>query len=101
MFADETTDRSSLGKLLRFHDAVTRLSCDEARVLEQRPVETEQRRDSADLVLVERAQHPPPRVLAVDAVHDELRDQRVVEADDLAAGRNPRVDPDARAPGSR
>src|SRR6266576_3754896 len=56
---------SSLGKLLRFHDAMTRLSCDEARVLEQRPVETEQRRDAADQVLVESAQHPPPRGLPV------------------------------------
>src|SRR5436190_1898957 len=65
---------SSLGKLLRFDDAMTRLSCAEARVLEQRPVETEQRRDAADLILVERAQHPPPRVLAVDTVHDELGD---------------------------
>src|SRR4029450_13420707 len=78
--------------------AITRLSCDEALMLEQRPVESEQRRDAADLVLVERAQHPPPRVLAVDPVHDELCDQRVIEADDLAAGSNPRVDPDARAP---
>src|SRR6266550_9440190 len=87
-----------LGKLVRFHDAVTGFSRGEAGVLEQRPVETKQRRDAADLVLVERAQHPPPGVLAVDALHDELRDQWVVEADDLAAGSNPRVDPDARAP---
>ena len=31
--------------------------------------------------LVERAQHPPARVLAVDAVHDQLRDHRVVGAE--------------------
>src|SRR5438270_7605943 len=89
---------STFGKLFRFHDAVTRLPGDEARVLEQRPMETEQRRDAADLVLVKRTQHPPPGVLAVDAVNDELGDQRVVQADDLAARPNPRVDPDARTP---
>src|SRR6266566_7948320 len=89
---------SSLCKLLRFHNAVTRLPGDEARVLEQRPVETKERRDAADLVLVEGPQHPPTGVLAVDAVDDKLRDQRVVEADDLAACGNPRVDPDARTP---
>src|SRR5438270_4510507 len=88
----------SLGKLLRFHEAVTGFSRGEAGMLEQRPVETEQRRDAADLVLVERAQHPPPSVLAVDAVDDELRDQRVVQVDDLTARRNPRVDSDARTP---
>src|SRR2546423_5893326 len=86
----------SLGKLVRFHDAMTGFSGDKAGMLEQRPVETKQRSDAADLVLVERAQHPPPRVLAVDAVDDQLRDQRVVQADDFASRPNPRVDPDAR-----
>src|SRR5438477_8468308 len=85
-----------LGKLRRFHDAVTGLSCHKARVLEQGPVETEQCRDTADVVLVERAQHPSPRMLTVDAVDDELRDQGVIEADDLAARGNSGVDPDSR-----
>ena len=70
---------------------------DEARVLEQRPVEAEQRRHAADPVLVERAEHPPPRVLAVDAVDAELRDQRVVEADDLT--RPPSTPESTRTPG--
>ena len=56
----------------------------------------EQRRQAADLELVERAQHPPPRVLAVDAVDDQLRDHRVVEAADLGAGDDARVDAHAR-----
>ena len=53
-------------------------------------MEADERRHSADLVLAERAQHPPARVLAVDAVDAQLRDQRVVEADDLGACRHAR-----------
>ena len=52
----------------------TKHGCDE-----QRAVEAEQRRRAAELELVERAQHPHPRVLAIDAVDDQLRDHRVVE----------------------
>src|SRR5438067_1395487 len=86
----------SLGQLLRFDDPVTRLRGDEARVLEQCLVEAEQRRNASDLVFAQGAQHPPPRVLAVDPVDDELRDQGVVKADYLAARGHPRIDPDAR-----
>ena len=68
---------------------------------EQRAVEAEQRRHAADLELVERAQHPAPRVLAVDAVHDQLRDHRVVERRDLRAVLHARVDAHARAPPAR
>jgi hypothetical protein len=67
----------ALRKLLRLDDAVTRGALDEALVFEQGPVEAEQGRDPADLVLLERAQHAPARVLAVDAVDDQLRDERV------------------------
>ena len=34
---------------------------------------------------LERPEHPPPRVLAVDVAHDQLRDHRVVERRDLRA----------------
>ena len=54
-------------------------------------MEAEQRRDAADLELLERAQHAPARVLAVGAVDDELRDHRVVERRDLAALDDPAV----------
>src|SRR2546423_665060 len=54
------------------------------------------RRRPLDPELVERAQHPPPRVLAVDAVDDELGHQRVVGAGDLVAGRDTGVDTHAR-----
>jgi hypothetical protein len=57
---------------------------------EQRLVEADQRLDAVDDELVERAQHPPARVLAVDAVDDELRDHRVVQRRDLAARRRRR-----------
>jgi hypothetical protein len=43
-------------------------------------VEAEQRFRACDHEFVERAKHPHARVLAVDAVHDELRDHRVVRA---------------------
>ena len=92
-----------LGQLLGLDHAVARRALDEARVLEQRPVKAEQRRDAADLELAERAQHPPARVLAVDVVDDQLRDERVVEVRDLRAGDDARVDAHAgarRAPGS-
>ena len=42
-------------------------------------MEAEQRLDSADLELLERAEHAAPRVLAVDPVDDELGEQWVVE----------------------
>ena len=86
----------SLRQLLRLDDPVTRLRGDEARVLEQCLVEAEQRRNASDLVFAQGAQHPPPRVLAVDPVHNDLRDQGVVEADHLAARGHTRIDPDAR-----
>ena len=85
-----------LRKLLRLDDAVARLARDEARVLEQRAVEADERRDALDLVLAERAQHPAARVLAVDAVDAQLGDQRVVEADDLAALGDAGIDAHAR-----
>ncbi len=85
-----------LRELLRLDDAVAGGAVGEARMREQRAVEAEQRRHSADLVLVERAQHPEPRVLAVDAVHDQLRDHRVVQRRDLRAVLHARVHPHAR-----
>ena len=60
-------------------------------------MEAEQRRRAADLELVERAQHPHPGVLAVDAVDDQLGDHRVVETADLGAGHDARVDADTGA----
>src|SRR5581483_8326329 len=73
------------GELFRLDEAVARLAADEALVREQRLVEAEQRRRAFDHELAERAQHASPCVLAVDAVHDQLRDHRVVGARDLAA----------------
>ena len=55
-------------------------------------MEAEQGRHASDLELVERAQHPHAGVLAVDAVDDQLRDHRVVEAGDLGAGDDPGID---------
>jgi hypothetical protein len=86
----------TLGKLLRLNHAVARRALDEARVFEQRAVEAEQRRDPADLVLLERAQHASARVLAVDAVDDQLRDERVVEPRNLGARGDSGVDAHAR-----
>src|SRR2546421_177409 len=56
----------ALREKLRLDDAVARLAGREARVVEQRPVEAEQGRDAADLELVERAQHAPPRLLPIE-----------------------------------
>ena len=42
--------------------------------------------------LLERAQHAATGVLAVDVVHDHLRDERVVEIRDLVAGADAGVD---------
>jgi hypothetical protein len=63
---------------------------------EQRLVEADQCLHAFDDELVERAQHPPARMLAVDAVHEELRNHRVVERRDLTAGDDAGVDPHAR-----
>src|SRR5215212_360430 len=87
----------TLRQLLRFDDAVTGVAGDEARVREERAVEPQQRLYAADLVLVERPEHPPARVVAVDAVHDELRDHRVVHRRDLTPAGDARVDADPRA----
>jgi hypothetical protein len=54
-----------LGEKLRFHHAVAGRPFREAGVPEECPVEAEQRRHADDLELVESAQHPPPRLLAV------------------------------------
>src|SRR5947209_20451641 len=86
----------TFGQKLRLDDAVTRLRSREAGMVEQRAVEADQRRDAADLELSERTQHPPARVLAVAAVDDELRDERVVEAGDLRPRGYPRVDANPR-----
>ena len=60
-------------------------------------MEAEQCRGAGELELVERAKHPHPRVLAVAAVDDQLRDHRVVETGDLGAGDDTRVHPDSGA----
>ena len=60
-------------------------------------MERDQRRDAADLVLVERAQHARGRGLAVDVPHDQLGDHRVVHRGDLGARLDAGVDPHARA----
>src|SRR5919204_650004 len=87
----------ALRQLLGFHHAVAGRAVDEARVLEERPVETEQRRDAADLELAEGAEHPAAGVLAIDPVHDQLRHERVVQPRHLRSGGDPGVDPHARA----
>ena len=53
---------------------------------------------AVDDELLERAQHPSPGVLAVDVVHDELRDERVVEARDLVSAADTRVHAHADTP---
>src|SRR5918999_2702989 len=87
---------STFRKLLGLDDAVARLAADEARVLEKRAVEADEGRHALDHVFLERPQHPPPRVLAVDAVHAQLRDERVVQADDLAPRSDAGVDAHSR-----
>src|ERR671927_1197553 len=86
----------ALGQKLRLHDAVARLTAREARMVEERPVEADQRRDPADLELLEGAKHAPARVLAVDAVDDQLRHERVVEPGDLRPRGHSRVDANPR-----
>src|SRR5439155_18247244 len=56
---------------------------------QQRPVEGDERLEALDLVLVQRAQHPPRRLLAVGVPHDELGHHRVVHRGDLTAGLEP------------
>src|SRR5437762_1229200 len=84
-------------ELLGLDDAVARLAGHEARLLEEGLVEAEQRRDAADLVLAQRAEHPVARVLSIDAVHDQLRDERVVERGNVRARDDPGVHPHARS----
>ena len=54
-------------------------------------MEAEQRLRPLDDELLERPQHAPPRVLAVDVVDDQLRDHRVVELRDLVSRPDARV----------
>ena len=86
-----------IGQLLRLDYSLAGPALDEARVSKQCPVEAEQGGDAADRVLVEGPQHPPPGVLTVDAVDDELRDQGVVEADNFASGCDAGIDPHTRS----
>src|SRR2546423_7974426 len=85
-----------LRKLLRLHDAVTRRAVDEALMTQESAMEPEQRLHAPDLELVERPEHPHPSMLAVDALHDQLRDHRVVEIGDLRTVAHARVDAYAR-----
>ncbi len=87
----------SLRELLRFDHACARLAADEARVLQQRAVESEQRRGPFDAELGKRAKHPRDRALAVDVVNDQLGDHRVVEVADLVTRLDAGVDPNPRA----
>src|SRR5262245_56833088 len=82
----------TLSELLGFGHAVTGRARDEAVVLEQRAVEADERLDASHLELPEGTQHAVSRVLAVDAVHAELREQRVVQAEHLASLPDARVD---------
>ena len=78
--------RPRLGQLLSDGlgaEPEARLPRDEARMLEEGPVESEQSRHALDDVLVERAEHPAAGALAVAVPDDQLGDQRVVDADDL------------------
>src|SRR2546423_8359699 len=86
----------ALGQKLRLHDAVARLAAREARMVEERPVEADQGRDPADLELLEGAKHAPPRVVAIDAVDDQLRHEWVVEPGDLRPSGHSRVDANPR-----
>ena len=81
-----------LRQKLGLDEAVARRALREAGVPQKRAVEAQQRRDAADLVLVERAEHSLARMLPVDAVHDQLRDQGVVQAGHIRARRHARVD---------
>ena len=60
-----------------------------------------ERGHALDDELVERPQHAQARALAVAVPDAELGDQRVVEADDLVALLDARVDAHARSEGSR
>src|ERR687895_2904979 len=86
----------TLRKLLGVDDPMTRPPVDETRIVQQGPVEAEQSLHALDPVLVERPEHPPPCVLAVDTVDAQLRDQRVVEPDDLAARVDTGIDANSR-----
>ena len=55
-------------------------------------MEPEQRRRPLDHELLERAEHAPASVLAVDVVDDQLGDHRVVETGDLVARADAGVD---------
>ena len=68
-----------LRELFGLHGSRARACLHETWLAEQRAMKAEQRLDTADLELLERAQHAPACVLAVDAVDDELREQGVVE----------------------
>ena len=86
-----------LRQLLGLDHAAARTRSDEARVAEERTVKAEQRRQTTDLVLVERPEHAVACMLAVGPEHDELRDERVIVAAHLRSHLDARVDAHARA----
>ncbi len=73
------------------------LAGDERRVLQDHAVQRDQRRHALDHELVERAQHAQACALAVAVPDAQLGDQRVVQADDLVALLDARLDAHARA----
>ena len=65
---------------------------DELGPREDQPVQRQQGRDALDLELVERPAHARDRARPVAVPDEQLRDHRVVQADDLAALLDARVD---------
>ncbi len=97
IFVDGGRGMETLGK--RFGDeAGVEVAGDEARMLHQRRLERDVRRDAADDERVERLAHPRDRHVARRAVADQLRDHRVVVHRHFAALVHARVD--ANLPGN-
>src|SRR3954447_9841985 len=88
-----------LRELLRLHHPVAGLACDEAGAAKQRLVKSDERRNALDLELVERTQHARAGPLTVGVPDAELRHHRVIEAGDLAALDDARIDAHARPRG--
>src|SRR3954451_9574272 len=90
--------RELLEPLLVLDEVAAGLTVQPLVGLEEADVERDQRLDRAlELELLERADHAMGGLLAVDVPDDQLRDHRVVDRGDLAAGLDTGVDAHARA----
>src|SRR5262249_30620786 len=92
----EAAARALLPRQEALHERGAQLAGDEVGIVEDLEVQGDARLDALDDRHLEGPPHAGNRLLAIAAVHDDLRNQRIVVRRDRAVGVRERFDPHAR-----